>query len=580
MISTRNAPGLALVTLSLLGLACTGEIGGGGRTGNSPDPRTDDKGGGTGGSGGTGGVVKPPDDKPGPDGVVDSAGPHALRRLTVLEYHNTLRDLLGVNLTDGDRRAFATDQVVHGGYSSGAAITTSVDSRQFLDIAAKVAGAATADLGKLMPAGCAAPAAAAEAGCIGKFLEQFGLRAFRRPLTPAETMGFTALFAKLRSAEVGAPYNEAVHDLLLAILQSPEFLYRWELNGDPIKDGTLIKFGPYEVASRLAYFLWASMPDDQLFMAAKTGGLDRPDQIAAQAERMLKDDRAKDGLRDFHMQWLGLYGVDELEKGDVYAGYSSDVAKAFIAETGAFLDANLFGAGATGKLETLFSSNTTYLNATLAKHYGASGVTGTGFQKVALDPMQRAGLLTQGAFLAKHSKEVESFPIIRGVYILRNLLCQEIPEPNIELPPAPEQKMGTTTRKLYEDHTAAAACQACHSRINAAGFALENYDAVGGYRDKEEGQLVDASGSLELPSGKIDFKNGVEFAHKMAKSPELQECVARNFMRALLRREERTDEAGSLKAIKAAFESSSFDLRTLIVGVTKTRAFTHRNPGN
>ena len=173
---------------------------------------------------------------------------------------------------------------------------------------------------------------------------------------------------------------------------------------------------------------------------------------------------------------------------------------------------------------------------------------------------------------------MESFPIIRGVHVLRQVLCQEIPEPQIELPPAPEQTAGTTTRKLYEDFTAAAACSACHTQINGVGFAFENYDAVGGWRDKEEGQTVDASGKLDLASGAHSYKNAVEFAKAIAKTPEVRECVARNWMRALLRREERPDEGGSLKAINEAFAASDYDLRALLVAITKTRAFTHRNP--
>jgi hypothetical protein len=577
MIPTRTAPRLALAALSLLALACTGEIGTGKQSGGgSPDPG-DNGGTGAGASNGGGGGKAPPP-TPRPDGVIDSAGPDALRRLTVLEYANTIRDLLGVSLSEEDRRSFAADQVVGGGFGSGAALVNSTDSRQFMDVSDKVATTAVADLGKLMPAGCAAPAAGAEAGCIGKFIDEFGLRAFRRPLSAEETGRFNALFTRLRGAQVAAPFADAVHDVLVAVLQSPEFLYRWELQGAPIKDGNLIKFGPYELASRLSYLLWSTMPDDQLFAAAKSGGLDKPEQLAAQADRLLKDPRARDALTDFHMQWLGIYGADELEKGDVYTTYSPEVGKAMLGETAAFIEATFLGPQATGKLEDLFTSSSTYLNEALAKHYGVPGVTGANFRKVEMDPTQRAGILTQGAFLTKHSKEVESFPIARGVYVLRNVLCQALPEPNIMLPPPPEQKMGVTTRQLYEDFTKAAACQACHSQINAAGFAFENYDAVGGYRTDEEGQKVDASGTLALGSGTVTFKNAVELMKTAAKSPELRDCVARNWLRALLRREEVPDEAGSLKDMSTAFAASNYDMRSLIVALTKTRAFTHRNP--
>ena len=592
MISARKAPGLAVAAaLSLLTVACTGQIagdkGGGAGPGSSGGPSVGgpgNSGNGSGGPGngssgnGSGSGSGGPSAMPGPDGTIDSAGPYALRRLTVLEYRNTVRDLLGVNVSDTDSRGVAADQVLRGGFGTGAAIVSSVDSRQFLDVSDKVATAAVADMAKLMPTGCAAPAPAAEADCAGKLIERLGLRAFRRPLSADETNGFTTLFGKLRSAAVGAPFNEAIHDLVLAVLQSPEFLYRWELNGDPIKDGDLIKFGPYEVASRLSYFLWSSMPDEALFEAAKSGALDTPDQIAMQADRMLKDPKAKDGLHDFHMQWLDLYGVDTLDKDPSFATYSPEVAKAMLAEAGAFIDAVMLGPQATGKLEALYTSSTSFVNAALAKHYGLPAVTGDGLQKVEMNPQQRAGILTTGAWLANHSKEIDSFPIARGLNVLRQVLCQEVPEPNIMLPPPPEQKPGVTTRKLYEDFTAAPACQVCHTRINGVGFAFENYDATGGYREKDEGQAVDATGALELPSGTIKYKNAIELAKAVAQTPEARDCVARNWMRSLLRREELKLEGGSLKAASKAFADSNYDLRALVVGLTKTKAFTHRNP--
>jgi hypothetical protein len=516
--------------------------------------------------------------KPGPDGVIDSAGPYALRRLTVIEYQNTVRDLVGITLTDEDRRSFAADQVLSGGFGSGAALVTSVDSRQFLDVSTKVADAAVADLAKLMPAGCAAPAAGGEADCVNKFVGQFGLRVFRRPLNQVETTSLVGLYNKLRGGDVGATFPEAMHDLVLAMLQAPQFLYRWELDGAPIKDGDLIKFGPYEMASRLSYFLWASMPDEALFEAARSGGLDKPEQIVAQAQRLLKDDRAKNGLNDFHMQWLGLYGVEDLEKDPTFTTYSQDVARAMLTETATFVDATLFGPQATGKLEDLFTSSTSYINEALAKHYGVTGITGAAFQKAQLNPAQRSGFLTQGAYLAKHAKEVDSFPIARGLHVLRSILCQEIPDPAFALPPPPEPMQGVTTRKLYENFTAAAECQACHKQINGVGYGFENYDAAGGWRDKEENQTVDSSGSVVLPSGTLTFKNGLELVKQLSTSPEARDCVARNWMRSMLRRDERPVEAGSLKAVEKAFASSGYDLRTLIVGLTGTRAFTHRNP--
>ena len=276
---------------------------------------------------------------PGPDGVIDSAGPYALRRLTKLEYQNSLRDLLGTTVSDDDKRGFAADQVLSGGFSSGAGIVTSVDSRQLLDVSSKLADAAMADLGKLLPAGCAAPAADAEQGCVDQVIEEFGLRAFRRPPTAEEMSGLTALYTKLRGAEVGATWarrarRAAGHPAVAAV---PVPLGAG--GRSPIKDGHLISWA---LRDRLAPVVFpVGLHARRRAVRGGQGRRAGPARADRRpGRRMLGDERAKAGMRDFHMQWLDIYGIAHLEKDEIFTTYSPEVAKAMLGETSAFVDAS------------------------------------------------------------------------------------------------------------------------------------------------------------------------------------------------------------------------------------------------
>jgi uncharacterized protein DUF1592/uncharacterized protein DUF1588/uncharacterized protein DUF1595/uncharacterized protein DUF1585 len=567
----RRAVSLALLCAGagMTSGACIGTVGepldpsaGGGSGG--------DISGGRGGTGGTGGQPLGP----------NAAGPAVFRRLTLVELQNALRDLLGENMSMSTTD-LAPDSGTTVGFGMGAKFTNSVDALNLATVSDAVVGKAITHLATLVPMSCnlAATAPGEQESCVTSFIEKFGLRAFRRPLLAGEKTDLLTLYRTLRGIDPSVTMADAIGGLIKGMIQSPQFLYHWELAAPAQKDGPLVKFGDYEMASRLSFFLWASIPDDKLYAAAASGLTD-PKAIAAQARRMLADPRAKDGIGDFYVQWLEIAGLPGLSKDASYTKYTSAVGQAMIDETVAFAQSVLYGPDATGKLEDLFTSRNSFMNGPLAALYRVSGVTGDKLVPAKLDPAQRAGILTQGSFLASHADGDFSHPVRRGVTMLRHVLCQDIPQPdNVMVPPLPERPQGVTTRQFYSMHSKyGLICASCHDAIDPMGFAFENYDAVGQYRDTEVGQTVDASGALKLDSGTLEFKNAVDMTTKLAQTPELRSCMTRHWMRYLLRRAEADVEQGSLDDAMKAFEQSKWDLREMLVALTSTRAFTHRQP--
>jgi hypothetical protein len=564
---------------ALLVAGCTGTVAGGGRQGAGGSGDSTGDPGGSGGSGvhpggaggggmttgGTGGTMPPK--------VGDDPGPVQLRRLTNLEYRNTVRDLFGAAPTASD---FNKDlDSFQSGFARGAAITKGTDARMFLDASDGIATTAVNSLDTLLPCKGPPPAAADQDACIKQFITDFGLRAYRRPVTADEASDLFTLYSKQKM--LGAQFKEAVQALLVGILQSPYFLYRWELNQAPTRDGNLIKFNSYEIASRLSYAFWSTMPDKVLFDAAAAKALATPDQIQAQAKRMMADEKFKDTIRSFHLQWLNGDDVTGLQKDPSYTTFSPAVAQAMVDETAEFASRLLYGSQATGKLETLFTSNVSYVDAGLAKLYGAS-VSGTGQQQVTLKPEQRAGVLTQASFLAAHANPDSDHPVRRGVEILRHVLCVDIEIPkDITVPPVmplPDQ----TTRETFAAHSVDPKCSSCHQMIDPLGFAFEHYDAVGGWRDIDNKKPVDSTGSLTVGNLNLKFKDAVELSQQLAKSDEVKNCMGAEWLRYMIRRHEGDGDAASLKAGSDAFSRSGFDLRELIVSLTQTRSFTHRAP--
>src|ERR1700722_1902210 len=408
-------PGVAIAAIA----ACVGSIGDG-----------SDVGGGMGGMGGAGG----------PGGTSGtsmtqaacttlSPGATPLRRLTQGEYNNTVRDLLGD--TSSPASALPPDQR-RGDFSNTAvALTVSPLLAQSYETAAEAL--ATTALGHLSTIVACDTTTTGEDACATQFVTTFGKRAFRRPLTTDEQSAFMALYETNRA---GADYNNGIQSVIEAVLQSAPFLYRPEFGTVSLAQGTVVPLTSYEMASRLSYFLWGSMPDDMLFAAADANALTTADQIAAQATRLLADPKAHPAVSQFFSEWMG---VDENANAPkdptVYPSFTPQMVDAMQQETLAFADWAMWQSDA--KLTTFLTAPVSFVNQALAPVYGLTNVTGDTVQQVQLDPTQRAGLITQAGVMAVLGKADRSSPVLRGEFIRDSLFCQPVAPPpqNIVITP-------------------------------------------------------------------------------------------------------------------------------------------------
>ncbi len=501
----------------------------------------------------------------GPQALCDvpKPGPAPIRRLTRTEYNNTLRDLLGDDSAPASD--FVGEDVIHG--FDNAAIGANMSrllAEQFETAARDAAERAVVDLPGLL--GC--DPVADEDGCIDDFIDDFGRRAYRRPLSADEHARLRAFYDEQRADDDVAT---AVGLLLSATLQSPFFLYRVEA-GEPEQeiDGA-VPLGDFEMASRLSYLLWNSMPDEALLTAAEHGELRTTEQLLAQAERMLADDKAAEVVLDFHEQWLALRGEVPTEIDDM-GPLLREESRMFI--TTVLLDGD-------GRLETLMKADFTFVNAELAEFYGmdATGL-GTEFEQVALDDTQRSGLLTQGLLLAIQAEEHETSPIKRGRLVREQLLCQELPPPPPDLmvePPDPDPTK--TTRERYAQHREDPACEGCHVLIDPIGFGFEHYDHFGRWRDTENDLPVDGSGELSgvVPTDLNGPYYGVpELADRIVASETFEACAVDNWFRYAYGREQGAEDDCTVEVLNEAFQSSDGDIKELLLTLIKTDAFRFR----
>ncbi len=488
-------------------------------------------------------------------------GSTPLRRLTTTEYANSIADLLGVEPPSTTGIVSSVDAEFD---SSGEQFSISVPLvEQYLILAEALAKAA--DLSKLSSCD---PGQSDEATCLQEFLDHFGRRAFRRLLEPDEIASYSAQFAESRKVD---DYATSLRSVLTRLLVSPEFLHHVELGVAAPVDNASPLVTTHELASRLSYLLWESMPDDALFEAAATGALNDPAVLDAQVSRMLQSPRARDMVSHFHRQWLKLDSLDGATKdAKLYPDWAA-AEKDVISGTLRFVDDVVFRGA--GDVRLLLTSPRTFANDKLAKLYGFPG-TGPDFAAVELDPNQRAGLLTQPAFLATFGKADKSSPILRGVFILRRLMCNAVPPP-----PADVNKMvddappATTTREFFANLTSGPTCQACHGLINPIGWGLEHFDAIGAYRDAEGGQPIDASGELKTGDQLGSFVGARELSERLAASSEVKACLVKQWFRYGYGRSEVEGDSATLADIQASFEQSGGQILALPRALANNQAF-------
>jgi hypothetical protein len=545
--------------------ACSGQVGdvaGGDPASSRPDQAP-----------GTQGTSSAPGATPvGPGGaapgtsVPESAGAMPLRRLSRIEYDNTIRDLLGNTAKPGS--LLPDDGIGPSGYADPGKVSA-VEARGFGDAADQVAAAAVKDLPKLM--GC--DPTTAEATCVPAFVGRFGKRVYRRPIATTEVTDLQALYKDFRTRH-DVPESMAL--LVAAMLQSPFFLYHWELGDAPAtREGALVRLGPYELASRISYLLWRSMPDDALFAAADGGRLRSADDVTREARRMLADDRARDAVSDFHLQWarVDFTNVDKDRK--TYPLWSSQLQAAMVAETRAFVE-DLFLKG-DARLATLLTSSSSFANPTLAKLYGVGAPSGSDLAPVTLDATQRAGIFTLAGFLAAQGAETGSHPVRRGKVIFERVACGEIPPPPANVPPPRPSSPNLSTRERFAEHAQNPCAAACHGLIDPPGFAFENYDGIGAWRTTDGGKPVDATGTLNLPiAGPQRFASAVDMMKLLGASEDARRCLVTQWGRYGLGRHESQEDAGSLGRASDVFRARGGDMRELLVALVSSKTFLYR----
>jgi hypothetical protein len=352
-------------------------------------------------------------------------------------------------------------------------------------------------------------------------------KAYRRPLTGAEADELRTLYRTLRAEPL--PHDEAIRLLLARVLVSPAFLYRLEKSAPGEKSAPV---SDYELASRLSYFLWSSLPDRELREAAAAGTLNRLDVLAAQARRMSKDPRIARLAREFACQWLHIYDFESLdEKSDRHFPTFAKLKSAMHEEAIRYFT-DLFQND--GSVLSVFDGDHTFLNEALAKHYEIPGVSGDDWRRVdGIRKFGRGGILAFAATLAKQSGASRTSPILRGNWVSEVLLGEKLPRPPKNVPVLPEDEAATkelTVRQLVEAHTRDPRCSTCHVRIDPIGFALEAYDAIGRRRDRDLGDRPIETSSRLRDGTNLDGLNGLRQYLVTAR----RDALIRQFCRKLL----------------------------------------------
>ncbi|MEM6992287.1 MAG: DUF1592 domain-containing protein [Myxococcota bacterium] len=509
------------------------------------------------------------DGEPAADCEAPAVGVSPLRRLTRSQYNNTIRDLLGITGNPAER--LSPDEKAGTFYSNGTAPVSELLAEQYMRAAEELAESAMADADTLAPC----DAAADPMQCGGEFVDSFGLRAFRRPVTADERVVLLGLFEQGLADEGRAG---GVRLVVQAVLQSPQFLYHLELGLPDAGEADVVALGDYELASKLSYFLWDSMPDDALLAAAGAGELAEAATLAEQAERMLDDPRASDAIASFHRQWLHLDALDGLEKNlEAYPAFDTAVRDAMLNETTRFADWVIRNDDA--RLETLLTASYSFVEGPLFELYGMTPPADHDpTQPVELDPTQRAGLLTQAGVLAMHAHADQSSPIRRGKLVRENLLCTPLapPPPDVDIVPPPIDPTATT-RERFEQHRADPACAGCHVLIDPLGFGFEHYDGIGAWRDTEAGKPVDASGEV-VATDDINgtFDGALELSQLLAGSEQVRTCVAQQWFSFGFGRTPAEDDGCSFDTMTAAFAESDHDIRQLLITMVTTDSFRYR----
>ncbi|MFN3649838.1 MAG: DUF1592 domain-containing protein [Armatimonadota bacterium] len=497
-------------------------------------------------------------------------GPSVLRRLTLTEYNRTIRDLFGIDF-DAEAEVGLPGSENTTGFDNLAATLTLSPALldKYLAAAEKVGERVFAD-GKARQA-LLAPAAGKEGREAAGAVTQRLLRgAYRRPPRPEEIERLLKLYDRARAE--GAEHEAAVRALLKPVLASPHFLFRVE--ADP--PGAAARVNAHELAVRLSYFLWSTAPDAELSQLADAGRLSEPAVLEAQVRRMLADPRAWALTDGFGEQWLQLRKLAQARPStEFFPAFNARLREAMRQETTLFFDG--LRTEDRSVLE-LLDADYTYLNEELARHYGVEGVSGKELRRVALRPEhRRGGLLGMGSVLALTSHTFRTSPTLRGKYVLEVILGTPPPPPPPNAAGMLQEKQeseAASFRQQLARHASDPSCAGCHRKLDPLGFALDNYDAVGAWRESTPERKLDTTGELptgEKLTGAADLKRVL-----LARKREFARNLAAQMLSYALGRELEESDEWTLRETVDGLEKNGYRFSSLVLGITRSVPFQYR----
>ena len=405
--------------------------------------------------------------------------------------------------------------------------------------------------------------------CVQKIVANLANHAYRRPATPAEVASLMRFVSLARQR--GQTTEQGIQLAIEAMLVTPQFLFRIEHDPNPTDPHDVHRISDVELASRLSYFLWSSMPDDELLRVAEDGTLHQPAVLDAQVKRMLSDPRSSALASNFAGQWLETRNLDVVKPDpDKFPEWGPVLRDAMKTETRMFFDYVL---RENRPISDFIDAKYTFLNARLAKFYGIPGVTGPDFRRVELTTGQRGGLLSQASVLTVSSYPTRTSVVLRGKYVLNNILGSEIPPPPPDVPALDESAVGTlmSLRQQMEKHRADPMCASCHSKMDPLGFGLENYNAIGKWRTMDGKFPVDASGTL--PNGKSFQTPDQMRALLIAALPQFAHCLTEKMLTYALGRGLKQYDNRTVEGISRDMAASGYRFQSLIYEIVHSAPF-------
>lgn len=500
-----------------------------------------------------------------------------VRRLNRVEYNNTVRDLLGVDTQPSD--AFPPDDTGYGFDNIGDVLSLSpLLAEKYLDaaedIAAEALARAMADYASTLPVHrkilvCNHAAPEHDDTCAERAIKHLTPRAYRRPATKEELDAITGFYRLAR--ENGDSFEDSLGLALQALLVSPHFLFRTEEAQASGQPETVYRLNNYEFASRLSYFLWSSMPDDELLACAQNGTIWNPRMLRDQVRRMLRDPRARALAENFGGQWLETRNLVFVDPDpEQFPEFTPELRMAMAEETTLFFDSIVTE---DRSVLDFIDADYTFVNQPLAALYGIDGITGPAFQRVSVNPDERGGILGQASILTLTSHPTRTSPVLRGVWILNKILAAPTPNPPADVPALEEVQIdgAASLREKLEAHRENPSCASCHDRIDPLGFGLENYSPIGAWRTEDAGLPLDSTG--KLPDGRTFAGPGELKKVLLERKNDFVRCLAEKMLTYALGRGLEDYDAPAVAAIVTQVEKSDYRFSALVYEIVRSLPF-------